>query len=236
MDISLLAIGVPLVAAPQGASQTMTTQQQYIDWLANLHALQAVGLAAFGGMCLFMGWKIFKYVVVINAAAIGAYGGYQLGHMLEGANSMMPTFGAIAGALLLGAAAWPLMKTGVALMGAAAGFVLGYGGWHFLARAMARPGLAEFPWIGAVIGAVALGLLSFPAFRFVVMTFTSFQGAMFAVAGAVSLLLKHEDFREPVIRHLEGSNYMLPLLILLPTVLGFTFQYTSSGKKKKPAG
>ena len=235
MHFWIIAAGQYMVPSPARAHDAVAaapTQQQYVEALSQLHPISAVVLVGFGLLCLLIGWKLFKYVVVANAAIMGGYGGYQLGTLLANASPSMPLFCSIAGALLLAFAAWPLMKGAVGLMGALAGGALGYGTWHYVAYAVGRADLSQYAWAGAIIGAVMLGMLAFPAFRIVVMTFTSFQGAAIALTGVLSLLVKHEAMRGHIRHALDNNIYLLPLLILLPTLMGFLIQYTASSKKK----
>jgi hypothetical protein len=211
---------------------TLPNQGDYLQTLMGLHPVTAVLLVLLGLVCLLWGLKFFKLIVIANAAGLGALLGGAVGQMLEKGNPTMQLFAAIAGAALLGLAAWPLMKVAVSAMGALAGFIIGFGVWHFVARATGHVGLAAYPWVGGVIGAVGLGLLSFPAFQISIMIFTSFEGSLAIISGVVSLLMRSDEYGRTVVGHLDSSLYALPMVVLIPTLLGLVVQYTS-GKKKK---
>ncbi|MDY6914660.1 MAG: hypothetical protein SVT52_09435 [Planctomycetota bacterium] len=207
------------------------TTSEYVGYLETLGALQAVLLLACGLVYLLQGWKVFKILVVVNAAVLGVLAGAQLGGMLGGRN--MPLFGAIACALLFAALAWPLMKFAVSIMGGLVGSFLGFGLWRYITDATGRVDLNQYAWTGALIGLLTLGLLAFVIFRQVIVIFTSVQGAVLAVSGIVSVLLKYPSIHEELAEALNTNNRLLPLLIAVPAVIGFAFQQVALGKKRK---
>jgi hypothetical protein len=208
------------------------SQQELLSSLAALEPVYACLLLAGGLACLVHGWKLFKVVVVVNAAIIGVL----LGRWLAGAigdDPNTPMFTAIGGGLLLAGLAWPFMKSAVGLMGALAGGALGLGLWHYAAGAAAKPDLAEHAWAGGLIGLVSLGLLAFVIFRFVVITTTSFQGAAMTVCGLIALLLKYQRVAEPMRTSLQDNVYLMPLVVAVPAIVGFTAQQAAVMKKAK---
>jgi hypothetical protein len=234
---TIISLGASMLATlpQQDTGAVVPTQHEYLQSVIQMHPLAAVALAGCGVACLLLGFKFFKYIVLANAAAIGTFIGWQLGTLLEDTNPNMPLYGAAAVALLLACASWPLMKGAVGMMGGLAGALMGYGVWFYVARATGQHALMQYPWAGAIIGGILLGMLSFPAFKAVVVIFTAFEGSVVAVTGVVSLLARAESLHDAVIGPLKSSLYLLPLVIVLPTLLGLTVQY-SSGKKKKPSG
>ena len=215
------------------------SQEEFVNTLMTLEAIPAMLMLLFGLVSLLLGWKIFKGLVIANATCIGGLLGWHLGKMVETGNGNMWLFGMVAGGLLMAALAWPMMKYAVSAMGGLAGSFLGYGVWHYVANMMGREDLLQHAWAGALIGLVTLGLLAFVMFRMVVMTFTAFEGALLTVAGALALLLKCEPVTQNVQTALHNNVHMLPLLIILPAVVGFALQYNAvhnlSLKKQKPA-
>lgn len=214
----------------------MPTQAQYLDFLQTMGVVQAVVLLAAGIVYLLYGWKIFKILVVVNAAVLGALLGAKAGSLLQGAN--MPLFGSIASSLLLAVLALPLMKYSVSLMGGLAGALLGYSVWHYACNAAQAPHLAQYSWAGALTGLIALGLLAFIIFHAVIIIFTSFQGAFVTVTGIVGVLMLFEQARQYLVTSLTNNIYLMPLLVLVPAIIGMAFQFTG-GKTKahtpKPA-
>jgi len=209
----------------------MPSRVEYVDSLASMHLALAIILFACGMVYLLQGWKIFKMLVIVNAAILGAFLGGQLGVLLRGGNA--PLFAAIAGAMLFAALAWPLMKVAVSLMGALVGGFVGYGMWSYVAEAANKPALAEHAWAGALIGLVALGLLAVIIFRFVVMIFTSVQGSLMTVSGIVAILMKLAILRSKLQPALASNMHLLVLLIGVPAIIGFGMQYTAMSKKAK---
>ncbi len=216
----------------------MPTQQQFVEQLTQAPAFPAVLLFVCGLVYMLQGWKIFKVLIVVNSALLGAFLGFQLAGMLKGQN--MPTFGAIACALLFAILSWPLMKYALSIMGGLAGSFIGYGVWHYIANVIDKPHLGEYAWAGAIIGLITLGLLAFLVFKLVVMIFTSLQGSLMTVSGVLIILMKYDPIKEPLESTLIQNAHLLALLICVPALLGFGFQYAAvakkASKKKKSSG
>ncbi|HAU37438.1 MAG TPA: hypothetical protein DCX07_06930 [Phycisphaerales bacterium] len=231
-------INVPEVptSAPSGEffdkifSLRMPEQAEFMSFLTSMGVIQGFLLIAVGVVYLLTGWKIFKTLVVVNAAVLGAYGGYIFGGNFQGEN--MPVFGAIAGALLVAVLAWPLMKYAVSLMGGLAGAFVGYGIWAHAAAAFGRPG-HEFAWAGGLIGLITMGLLAFVIFRFVITVFTALQGSAMMVSGLIAVALKVQSLSPRVMSALSGNKMLLHLLILAPAVVGFVYQNSAAAAKAK---
>lgn len=206
------------------------TTQQYVEYLLTLGVLQSVLLLATGLVYLLQGWRIFKALVIVNAAVLGAMLGFKIGSLIGAPN--LPLILGIAVAVLLAVLSWPLMKFAVSLMGAIAGSLLGYGLWMYCASAMGKPHLESYAWAGGLIGLITLGLLAFVIFRVVIMAFTSLQGSLLTVTGMLGLLMESQRLRETLQDELVQNVHLLPMLILLPAIIGMVFQ---NAGKKKPA-
>ena len=199
---------------------------------AQAGALQAVALVLVGVVFLLYGYRYFKAVVIINAAAIGALCGMYLG--TRAGSASMPVVLGVAGAVLLGVLAWPAIRYCVCLMGALAGAVVGMGLWHFVAEAVGLRELGQYSWAGALVGMVVVGMLAFVVFQTCVMIFTSVQGALMIVSGACALLLAPGlGLKESVLPALRDNPYLLTVLIGVPAVLGFAFQHAKERAKVK---
>lgn len=208
---------------------------EYVQSLLNLDPLHAVLLLAAGIVYMVYGWKIFKVLVVINAAVLGCAVGAMLGDMAKTQN--LPVITTVAGGLLLAVLAWPLMRVAVAVMGALFGSLMGDTLWAYIAQAINRPGLEQYAWAGSLIGLITLGLLGFIIFQITVMLFTSYQGTLMGASGALALLLRYPSFKIDLENRLLNDIHLLPLIIAVPSVVGFTLQYFYFSKKggKKPA-
>jgi len=220
------------------------SQGQILDSLidltqSNYGAVLAMLLFACGLVYMLQGWKIFKILVIANAAVLGAMLGAHIGGFLRGQDTWLYT--GIAGGLLLAVLAGPLMKYAVSLMGGLAGSFVGYSLWHYVTRTVDRGDLAPYGWVGALIGLVTLGLLAFVILKAVVTVITSIQGSVMTVSGVVALLMKHPSLRESLEYPLRQNTHLVALLVGVPAVIGVAFQYSgvakkAAAKKKKEEG
>jgi len=212
-------------------SGEIPSKLEFINTVANMDPLQAVLILAAGLFYLLQGWKVFKILVVANAAALGATLGWFIGSALDGQNISL--FGGIAGAMLFAVISWPLMKYAVSLMGLLVGGLLGYSVWGYVAKAAGQSGLAEYSWAGAIIGLIALGMLAFVVFQLTIMIFTSFQGALMCTSAVLALLMQYGPAGMDLQQSLNNELHLLPLVIGVPTVIGFACQYSAVAKKAK---
>ena len=202
---------------------------------AQTGVLQAVAFVLVGVVFLLFGYRYFKALVIINAAAIGALCGMYIGTRTGSAGvTSMPVLMGLAGAVLLGVLAWPTIRYCVCLMGAMAGAVVGMGLWNFAGNALGLQDAGQYAWAGALVGMVAVGMLAFVLFQTCVMVFTSVQGALMVVSGFCALLLAPAlGLRESVSPALQDNPYLLTLLVGVPAVLGFAFQHAKERAKVK---
>ncbi|HHH76683.1 MAG TPA: DUF4203 domain-containing protein [Phycisphaerae bacterium] len=214
------------------------SQKNFVDGLTELHIVVGIIFAVAGVVYILYGWKVFKTLVILNAAILGAVAGSHLGALIQKPN--MVIYMAVAGGLIFATLAWPTMKFAVSIMGALAGSVLGYGVWKYVVHALSKPELTQHAWAGALIGLVVLGMLAFILFRVAIIAWTSFQGSMMCVMGVLSLLLKYDYVADSINDALTSNIHLLPLLVAVPTGFGFIFQDAAllkkeKKKKKKPA-
>jgi hypothetical protein len=182
-----------------------------------------------------MGWKLFKAVIIVNAAIVGVVAGRAAGIALNGSTTTV-LICAIGGGFLLAALAWPLMKFAVATCGALAGAFIGWGLWIHVARAMGQADPGHIAWVGALLGMITLGLLAFVIFRLVIITFTALQGVLMTICGALMVLIKiNQHAYDAVAKSIKEDPHILPLMILLPAVIGFAFQTLGAKAKSAPA-
>jgi len=242
-QMMLAQVNVPVSTVPvePGAGQfawpEIPSQDQIVDTLLDLThsqygAVLAMLLFACGLIYMLQGWKIFKILVIANVAVLGAAVGNYLGSMARGQDTWMYT--SIAGAMLLGGLAWPLMKYAVSLLGGIVGSLVGYGLWYYVANAADRPEMLQYSWVGALVGLITLGLLALVILKFVVMIVTSIQGAVMALGGVLAMMLKYmaEDLEGP----LRDNDHLMVILIGVPAVIGFVFQACWSRPPKKKDG
>ncbi len=243
--IALAQAEVPDPNVPgQFAIPDIPSQGEVVDYLmdlaqGNYGAIMAMLLFACGLVYMLQGWKIFKILVIANAAVLGAMIGAHVGGFLRGQDTWLYT--GVAGALLLAVVAGPLMKYAVSLMGGLAGSFVGYSLWHYVARTVGRAELGQHAWVGALIGLVTLGLLAFVILKAVVTVITSVQGSVMTVSGVVALMMKHPSLRESLEFPLRQNTHLVALLVGVPAVIGVAFQYSglakkAAAKKKKEEG
>ena len=210
--------------------------QDVLDMLDRLPVYQGAILLIAGLVYMLWGWKIFKILVTVNLAAVGAYLGSVLGAMHSEQWSM---YGTLIGAVVLAIVAWPLMKFSVSLMGAAAGAFAGYYLWVYFTN-LYRPDLThaqpvagvDAACVAAFVGMLLVGAMAFVLFRTVIMLFTSLQVAVLAVAGGVALAMKYEPAHKEVRLHLLNDPHLLPLLVIVPTLVGFLYQALALARRK----
>jgi hypothetical protein len=235
---SIIALAQAEVADPNVPGQftipDIPSQGEVLDSLielaqGNYGAVMAMFLFACGLVYMLQGWKVFKILVVANAAVLGAVVGGHLGGLLRGQDTWLYT--GVAGGLLLAVLAGPLMKYAISLMGGLAGSFVGYSLWHYVTRTLERPELGQYGWVGALIGLITLGLLAFVILKVVVTVITSVQGSLMTVSGVVALLMKHPPLRESLEYPLRQNTHLVALLVGVPAVIGVAFQYSGLAKK-----
>ncbi len=184
------------------------------EYIVRISWLQAFFAVAFGAIYFIYGWRVFKMLVVINFTLIGIFVGKYLGTILEGSG----LWGGIMGALILGAVSWPFMKYSVSALGGMAGAVIGAALW----RSFGLPD--HYLPAGALTGLVAGGLLAFSSFKMSIMLFTSLQGSAFLVIGILALLHDYPSFSMAISDAVLSREYLLPLMVVFPTLGGVVFQ------------
>jgi hypothetical protein len=212
--------------AARVAIPSLDTAVQYV-WqrLGALHPLEAgLLLLPVGLVFLLYGFKLYKWLVSVVYAGIGAAAGAALAAYL----GWEVLLGTIAGALL-GLLAWPLHRVGWGLLGGAM-----FGGAAVLLMKMQTPNVA---YITAVAGAAFIGglLLTLVLMRPIIILVTSVIGAAVVVQGALRLSLIQPAFGDPVCSMLEAKPYLLAILVALPALLGFIIQWRDTAGKGKAA-
>ena len=166
-----------------------------------------------GLVYMLFGSKIYQWLVLLNAAAMGAAAGAVIGEH----NHLAVPLG-VAGAFIAIAVTWPMMKWAVAMMGALFGAVLGASLWRLFGL---EP---QFAWAGGLTGLVGLGLLSFILFHGCVVMYTSLQGSVMLILGVLALIFKSQDVSPSVTQHMLVRPFLLPMAIFVPTIVGIIYQ------------
>lgn len=192
---------------------TWPKEHDLLTWCQQMTPGVAALLIIVGIIYLLFGFQIFKAVVLVNAAVVGAYYGAYLGGRGDA-----QTIGAVIVGVAAAAIAWPTMKYSVALMGGLFGALLGASLWRGFNL---DPTLV---WAGALVGLVGFGMISFVLFRGSVMMYTSLQGAFMMVFGILGLIYQYADGAKQVSEHLKVQPVLLPSAIFIPALLGLIFQ------------
>ena len=196
------------------------------EQITSLTWFQAVLSVSFGSVYLLYGWRIFKILTVICFGLIGMFGGMWIG---RGMGGNMEMWGGFIGLLVLASLSIPMIKWCICLLGLLAGGILTGGIWY----ACELPQL--YMWAGALVGAVAGGMISFIVFKAAVMLFTSMGGSGIMMTGMLALLYIYDmKMNTPVP---EGevyvswvqtlvfeSRWFLPVVLLTPTIIGLFTQ------------
>ncbi|MGA3065900.1 MAG: hypothetical protein ABSF29_03530 [Tepidisphaeraceae bacterium] len=170
-------------------------------------------LIMLGIIYLLFGYRIIKSLIMMNAIVLGAAVGAEIGGHGETALAC-----GIIGAFAAAAITWPAMKYAVALMGGLIGAMIGGAVWH------AAGLVPELAWAGALVGLVGFGLLCFILFRGSVMMYTSLQGAVMLVLGALGLMYKYQEIAPQLTDHLHMEPFLLPAAVVIPAMIGLIFQ------------
>jgi hypothetical protein len=207
-----------------------------VSTLSQMSIVWAVVFLIAGLVCLLNGYRLYKWVTIILALAIGAFAGYTLGKSVNGEYIVAACLGA-----LLAVCCWPLMKYAVALMGGLVGAFLGANAWGAMAGLVAdhstRDHVAGTYWVGALMGLIICGMLSFILFKVTILVFTSISGATIAMIGALGLILQVPPWRASISSwSLSANQVILPLLVVVPATMGLILQHTRGGEPAGGAG
>ena len=187
-----------------------------------------------GLVCLLQGYKLYKGVVILLALILGGVVGYRMGQHIQ---AEIIVAGCLA--VLLAVVAWPFMKYAVALAGGLAGAFIGANTWTALADQInINTGTTVSPdayWAGALMGIILFGMMSFILFELSVVLFTSVSGSVLAVLGIIALLLQVPAWRESIGSSLKANPMVVPLLVIVPAVIGLVIQHSFGGLKRKAA-
>lgn len=186
-------------------------------YVSGLNYVEALTFISFGAVCLFYGWRVFKILVVICFGLLGLIIGMAVAGRLLGSHNQL--VGGLVGMGLLASLSVPLMRWAVSILGALAGAILAGGTWY-------AAGLNEsYMWAGSLTGLVAGGMISFIVFRVAIILFTSLGGSTLAMGGILAILNNYKQTSEPIWNLASTYKWFLPVVLLVPTVIGIIAQH-----------
>jgi len=213
----------------QGAPQNVTQENLPLwhqlklnllwDASQSLQLSEAMIIIAFGIIYMLYGWRIFKAVVFINFALLGSFIGLFICDLCgftakSNVAMIIPFFLAAVVAL------FPLkfMRPAIMILASIAG-----GAISMLFLHMAVGKIINISSLLIILIGLGAGLCAtFLSYRVSIMLFTSLQGSAFIVAGFLGFL-KGAQWDESFNTALT-SAYMVPILCILPTMLGIICQ------------
>lgn len=192
------------------------------------HGLLLIGL---GVLYLLLGWRVFKLLITLNAAVLGAVLGGAVTVQIGFADGWW--IGMLVGGLLLGVLAWPMMKLFVVLFGGAVGASLGMAAFGHVIALLDKPQWESYVWVGVVIGAALLGVLAAMLFRLGVMLLTAMQGSAMFLAGVVAVAFHVGQTGENIREFLLANEPAALLAVLGVGLAGLVTQSASFGRHEK---
>ncbi|MCI0498453.1 MAG: hypothetical protein L0Y36_02055 [Planctomycetales bacterium] len=197
-------------------------KKDFWDLISTLDWRFALLMISVGVVYMLYGWRIFRVLVVISFGFIGLFLGILAGEKLSTSPNAV-IWGGLAGMILFAIVSIPLMKWCVSVLGALAGGIVTGGLWIAL-------GLSQvYLPAGFIVGFIAGGLISFILLKVSVMLFTSLGGSLILVSGMLALLHQYEtQVTTPPTGHIHNlvtlHDWFLPLVLILPTVIGMIIQ------------
>lgn len=202
-------------ASKKAAEKGIIPIDLFWEHITSLDLVEALTFIAFGFVCLFYGWRVFKILVTICFGLFGMMVAVWANIYIQGQVVWL----ALVSVVLFGALSIPLMRYGVMLLGAAAGGIITGGGW--LAAGLPE----QYIWAGALVGVIAGGLISFIVFKIAVMLFTCLGGSSLIVVGFLAILYKYMGAAEKLQETVFEKKWFLPLMLVVPMVAGIVLQY-----------
>lgn len=192
-------------------------QQDLLTWCQSMAIGTAVLFLVMGVVYLLYGYTMFKPLITLNAAIVGAYVGAAVGTRYG-----YPVACGALGAIVAAGTTLTLMKWAVAVIGGICGAFLGAALWR-------TAGLETgYAWAGAMTGLVGFGMFSFILFRGSIIMYTSLQGSMMLILGLLGLAFKLQEMGPKVSQTLTGQPLVLPIAVFIPAILGLIYQQTHS--------
>jgi len=213
--LTILAQSAEGNAEETAARSTVVPVDAFWETITNLSLLEALTFVAFGVVCLFYGWRVFKALAIICFAVLGLIAGLMISQRVGSSDNPIL---AISLSIIMAIFAIPLMRWAVGILGAIAGGLATAGLWY----AASLP--EQYLWAGGVTGVVAGGMISFIVFKIAVMLFTSMGGSTLVVTGLIALFNQYSETSDSIKELFFGPKWFLPAAIIIPTLFGLYWQ------------
>jgi hypothetical protein len=162
---------------------------------------------------MFFGWRMWRVCLVLSFGLIGMV----IGAKLAGESSYQ-TVCSVGCGIVLGALSYKPADYALAVLG---GLIAG----GFVINAMVGAGLSgAVLWIAGGVALLACAAVAFLNRQLVVITVTSFIGAMLLVSGLAVFAMTFPAFFATLHSMAKGSMIVLPFLLLVPTVMSCFYQ------------
>lgn len=204
-------------AASESSEEGVVPLDVMWKYVSSLGLVEAMTFIAFGSVCLFYGWRVFKILVTICFGLLGLTLGIWANDQLIGGNVIWLS---LICTVFFAVLSIPFMRWGVTLLGALSGGILTAGVW--LAAGLPD----QYLWAGGLVGFIAGGMMSFIVFKVAVILFTSLGGSTLMVVGVLAILYRYilegrgAEFEGFVFAH----QWFLPALLLIPMGFGLFLQ------------
>lgn len=183
--------------------------------VTGLSLIESLTFVSFGAICLFYGWRIYKILVMICFAMLGLFLGMIVNHKIGVPDNPLL---AVLVAAVAASVSLPLLRWAICILGAAAGGLITAGVWYSVNLPEA------YLWAGALTGIVAGGMVSFITYKHAVMLFSSLSGSGLIAAGCLALLNLYAQTSEQVQIAVFQQKWFLPVVIIVPTIIGLFAQ------------
>ena len=205
----------------------LKTLPQQVEIMTNLNTAQIlfpIALIIIGGLLMAIGFKAYKWIVLLNFVGIGWWLGRLAvqNELAKKGTDDLAIVASVAGAVLFGILAWPLLKYSVAVCGGMVGFALGMVVWAYCDQP------ANMAWAGGLVGLAVLGMLSFVLFKTTVILFTSIEGASLFVFGACALLMRYQPWQKQVATSVD-KPILIPMVITTVAAISLFWQHQQHG-------
>jgi hypothetical protein len=208
--------------------QPLPQQSQLLQDLTSAQIFFPIALILIGGLLMSFGFKAYRWIVLLNFVGLGWWLGSQLyviflnNETAERGSDDLAIVASVAGAVLMGVIAWPLLKWSVAACGGLVGFAIGMVVWAYCGQPV------NMAWAGGLVGLVVLGMLSFVLFKTTVILFTSIEGAALFVLGTCALLMRYAPWEKQVASSVS-KPILIPMVITTIAAISLFWQHQQHG-------